>query len=104
MADDAGKPDSRPQESVDAPSDNRDAQPRKEFNWSRFNNLAVKEAAGDLLLFLNDDTSVIAPEHCVRRRAESDDIERTHGTGLAMQTMPKYLELDMVAGHRGVVP
>src|SRR6267142_5323677 len=37
MADDAGKPDSRPQESVDAPSDNRDAQPRKEFNWSRFN-------------------------------------------------------------------
>jgi ADP-heptose:LPS heptosyltransferase/GT2 family glycosyltransferase len=32
------------------------------FNWSRINNSAAKEAAGDYLLFLNDDTEVIAPE------------------------------------------
>ena len=29
------------------------------FNWSRFNNVAAAEAAGSLLLFLNDDIEVI---------------------------------------------
>lgn len=32
------------------------------FNWSRFNNLAVEQAAGEYLLFLNDDIEVIDPE------------------------------------------
>jgi len=31
------------------------------FNWSRVNNLAAEEAAGDYLLFLNDDTEVTTP-------------------------------------------
>jgi ADP-heptose:LPS heptosyltransferase/GT2 family glycosyltransferase len=29
------------------------------FNWSRYNNRAVKEAVGEFLLFLNDDTEII---------------------------------------------
>jgi O-antigen biosynthesis protein len=32
------------------------------FNWSRFNNLAVTEASGDLLLFLNDDIEITQPD------------------------------------------
>ena len=32
------------------------------FNFSRMNNLAVKQANGDFLVFLNDDTEVISPE------------------------------------------
>jgi GT2 family glycosyltransferase len=31
------------------------------FNWSRVNNLGAAHAKGDYLLFLNDDTEVIAP-------------------------------------------
>lgn len=31
------------------------------FNYSRVNNLAVKESDGDYLLFLNDDTEVLSP-------------------------------------------
>jgi len=31
------------------------------FNFSKMNNLAVKHAKGDLLLFLNDDTKIISP-------------------------------------------
>ena len=31
------------------------------FNFSKMNNLAVKHAKGDLLLFLNDDTKIIDP-------------------------------------------
>ncbi|MGI6110203.1 MAG: glycosyltransferase family 2 protein [Eubacteriaceae bacterium] len=32
------------------------------FNYSRINNLAVQHATGEYLLFLNDDTEVVAPE------------------------------------------
>jgi hypothetical protein len=31
------------------------------FNWSRFNNLAVAEATGEYLLFLNDDIEIVDP-------------------------------------------
>ena len=33
----------------------------EEFNFSKINNFAVKEATGDYLLFLNNDTEVISP-------------------------------------------
>ena len=32
------------------------------FNWSKFNNLAVKEARGEFLLFLNDDIEILTPD------------------------------------------
>jgi O-antigen biosynthesis protein len=32
------------------------------FNWSRFNNLAAQQAAGDFLVFLNDDVEIIADD------------------------------------------
>jgi lipopolysaccharide heptosyltransferase II len=32
------------------------------FNWSRFNNRAAEEAAGEYLLFLNDDIEIIEPD------------------------------------------
>src|SRR5262249_19096317 len=32
------------------------------FNWSRVNNRGAAEAAGEHLLFLNDDTEVVAPD------------------------------------------
>ena len=32
------------------------------FNWSRFNNLAVAEAKGEYLLFLNDDIEITDPD------------------------------------------
>jgi ADP-heptose:LPS heptosyltransferase/GT2 family glycosyltransferase len=32
------------------------------FNWSRFNNLAAREAHGEFLLFLNDDIEIVEPE------------------------------------------
>jgi|GEM_PF-914070 len=32
------------------------------FNWSRLNNRAVREAKGELLIFLNNDTEIIDPD------------------------------------------
>lgn len=34
----------------------------EEFNYSRINNLAVKETSGDFILFLNNDTKVLQPD------------------------------------------
>ena len=34
----------------------------EKFNYSRINNLAVKEASGDFILFLNNDTKVLQPD------------------------------------------
>ncbi|WP_166224543.1 glycosyltransferase [Pseudomonas atagonensis] len=33
-----------------------------EFNWSRLNNLGASKSSGDVLVFLNNDTSVISPD------------------------------------------
>lgn len=32
------------------------------FHWSRMNNLAARQAKGEILVFLNDDVTVLAPE------------------------------------------
>src|SRR5437667_2058333 len=49
-------------------------------------------------------TLVISPEHCVSGALSRTTSRGRTPTGLAMQTMPKYRELDMVAGHRGAGP
>ena len=49
-------------------------------------------------------TLVISPEHCVSGALSRTTSRGRTRTGLAMQTMPKYRELDMVAGHRGAGP
>jgi len=49
-------------------------------------------------------TLVISPEHCVSGASSRTTSRGRTRTGLAMQTMPKYRELDMVAGHRGAGP
>lgn len=36
------------------------------FNWSKLNNLAAREAAGDVLVFLNNDTEVLSPDWLTR--------------------------------------
>ena len=41
------------------------------FNWARLNNLAAKEAKGELFLFLNDDTEIITPDWLQRMAAEA---------------------------------
>lgn len=41
------------------------------FNFSRLNNLAVKEAIGDLYLFLNDDIEIITPDWLERMAVEA---------------------------------
>lgn len=41
------------------------------FNWSRLNNLGAKEATGDILLFLNDDTEILTPDWLERMAAEA---------------------------------
>ncbi|HTT79237.1 MAG TPA: glycosyltransferase family 9 protein [Stellaceae bacterium] len=35
---------------------------REPFNWSRFNNLAAQQAAGDVLVFLNDDVEIVSED------------------------------------------
>jgi GT2 family glycosyltransferase len=39
------------------------------FNFSELNNVAARQAAGDILCFLNNDTEVIAPRWLARARA-----------------------------------
>jgi len=41
------------------------------FNWSRLNNLGAKEASGDILIFLNDDTEIITSDWLERMAAEA---------------------------------
>src|SRR5262249_42012622 len=38
---------------------------RGAFNWSAINNSAAREASGDVLIFLNNDTIVITKDWCV---------------------------------------
>jgi len=41
------------------------------FNWSRLNNLGAKEASGDILVFINDDTEIISPDWLERMAVEA---------------------------------
>lgn len=45
------------------------------FNWARLNNLAAKQARGEFLLFLNDDTEVITPDWIERLASEAQRLD-----------------------------
>lgn len=66
------------------------------FNWSALNNLAAQQARGDLLVFLNNDTEVIAADWLLRlcEVAVRDDVGCVG---------PLLLYADLTIQHAGVV-
>ncbi len=66
------------------------------FNYARINNLAVKEAQGDILLFLNNDTEVIA-DVWMERMLGYAQLEHVGAVGA------KLYYLDETIQHAGVV-
>lgn len=71
------------------------------FNWSAINNVAVKEAKGSVLCFLNDDTRVAVPEWL--RRMVAQAIRPTVGAVGARLIFPHGLVQHVgVVVHRGI--
>jgi GT2 family glycosyltransferase len=66
------------------------------FNWSRLNNRAARQAHGDVLLFLNNDTVVITPDW-IERLAEVALLPDVGTVG------PLLLFADGTVQHAGVV-
>jgi GT2 family glycosyltransferase len=66
------------------------------FNWSRVNNLAARESAGEVLVFLNNDTEVITPDW-IERLAEVALLPDVAAVG------PLLLYPDGTVQHAGVV-
>jgi ADP-heptose:LPS heptosyltransferase/GT2 family glycosyltransferase len=66
------------------------------FNWSSYNNLAVKKASGNMLLFLNDDIEVIEPDwlDVLLEHAERPEVGAVG---------PQLLYPDRTVQHAGVV-
>jgi GT2 family glycosyltransferase len=67
-----------------------------DFNWSRLNNLAARECAGEVLIFLNNDTEVITPDW-IERLAEVALLPDVATVG------PLLLYGDGTVQHAGVV-
>lgn len=66
------------------------------FNWSHLNNLAAREASGDVLVFLNNDTEITQPDWLLRL-AENARRENAGVCG------PLLLYADGTIQHAGVV-
>jgi GT2 family glycosyltransferase len=79
-----------------------------EFNWSAINNAAAREARGEVLIFLNNDTVVLSPDWCATLTAQA----LRPGVGAAgarllyddgtLQHAGVVLGVEGVAGHDSV--
>ena len=67
-----------------------------EFNWSRLNNHGIREATGDVFIFLNNDTSVISADW-IERLAEQALRKEVGAVG------PLLLYHDHTIQHAGIV-
>jgi len=75
------------------------------FNYSRLNNIAAKEADGEYLIFLNDDTVVISPDwieemlqHAIRSHTGAVGAKLLYPNG-RIQHAGVILGLGGIAGH-----
>ena len=78
------------------------------FNWSAINNAAAREASGEIIVFLNNDTIVLTPDWCVELVAHAirPDVGAVgarllYGNG-TIQHAGVVLGIEGVAGHEYV--
>ena len=81
---------------------------RGAFNWSAINNAAAREASGDILVFLNNDTMVLAPDWCnelvanaIRPEVGAVGARLLYADG-TIQHAGVVLGVEGVAGHEGI--
>ncbi len=81
---------------------------RGPFNWSAINNAAAREASGDIVIFLNNDTVVLAPDWCVELASHAMRFDvgavgarLLYGDG-TIQHAGVVLGIEGVAGHECV--
>jgi GT2 family glycosyltransferase/predicted O-methyltransferase YrrM len=81
---------------------------RGPFNWSAINNVAAREARGEVLIFLNNDTHVLSKEWCVEfvANAVREDVGAVGARLLyadgSIQHGGVVLGVNGVAGHESV--
>lgn len=81
---------------------------RGAFNWSAINNSAAREASGDVLIFLNNDTIVLTKDWCVELAANAvrPDVGAVGARLLypdgTIQHAGVVLGVEGVAGHESV--
>jgi GT2 family glycosyltransferase len=81
---------------------------RGSFNWSALNNVAAREASGEVLIFLNNDTLVLAKDWCAELVANAirDDVGAVGARLLyadgTIQHAGVVLGVEGVAGHEAV--
>jgi GT2 family glycosyltransferase len=81
---------------------------RGAFNWSAINNCAAREAQGEVLIFLNNDTVVITPDWCTELTANAlrEDVGAVGARLLyadgTLQHAGVVLGVEGVAGHDSI--
>jgi GT2 family glycosyltransferase len=81
---------------------------RGPFNWSAINNTAAREAKGDVLIFLNNDTVVLTQDWCAELAANAlrEDVGAVGARLLyadgTIQHAGVVLGIEGVAGHESV--